>query len=87
MTKTSEGNRHARIMISSLIWSLAAITAAIGLATSTTGIIDYGRQRFGLIPKPGASNFNTMLCLVGSAILLIASATKGVMKFHSRMGR
>jgi hypothetical protein len=90
MTKTSEANPHSPIMISlsSLIWFRAAITAAIGLATSITEMIDYGGQRFGLVPWPGASNINTTLCiLVGSAILLIASATKGVMKLHSRMSR
>ena len=90
MTKTSEASPHAPIMISlsSLIWSLAAITAVIGLATSITEMIDYGGQRFGLVPWPGASNINTTLCiLVGSAILLIASATKGVIKLHSRMSR
>jgi hypothetical protein len=91
MNRTSEptpGGTRITISLTSLIWTLGALMAATGLATSITEMIDYGGLRFGLVPWPGASNINTTLCiLVGSAILLLAVAAKGLINLRRRTDR
>ncbi len=65
-------NAPVTIRLSSLVWVALALLALIGVATSITEIVEYGGNRFGYIPWPGAGNINTTVVqLVCSAILLI----------------
>lgn len=61
-----------KIRLSSLAWAVLALLALIGAATSITEFVEYGGNRFGYVPWPGAGNINTTVVqLVGSALLLI----------------
>jgi hypothetical protein len=65
-------NAPVTIRLSSLVWVALALLALIGVASSITEFVEYGGNRFGYVPWPGAGNINTtVLLLVCSAILLI----------------
>lgn len=74
-TAPEPANGPISIRLSSLGWALLALLAFVGLATSITEIFEYGGNRFGYVPWPGAGNINTNLVqLGGSAALLIPAA-------------
>lgn len=69
---TQPSNAPVTIRLSNLVWVALALLAVIGVATSITEFVEYGGNRFGYVPWPGAGNINTTVVqLVCSAILLI----------------
>lgn len=65
-------NAPVTIRLSSLVWVALALLALMGVATSITELVEYGGNRFGYVPWPGAGNINTTVVqLVCSAILLM----------------
>jgi hypothetical protein len=76
------------VRVSSLAWFVLALLAVIGLGTSTTELIEYGGNRFGYVPWPGAGNINiTLVQLVCSAVILAPATVitlKRLIQHHAR---
>lgn len=81
-------NRPVTIRLSSLGWAALALLALIGLATSITELVEYGGNRFGYVPWPGAGNINiTLVQLICSAVLLVPATVitvKRLIQHHAR---
>lgn len=74
-------NSPITIRLSSLGWAILALLALIGLATSITELVEYGGNRFGYVPWPGAGNINvTLVQLVCSAVLLIPASAVTILR-------
>lgn len=81
-------NAPVTIRLSSLVWVALALLALVGVATSITEIVEYGGNRFGYIPWPGAGNINTTVVqLVCSAILLIPATVTTVKRLIHHSAR
>jgi hypothetical protein len=76
------------VRLSSIAWFILALLAVIGLGTSTTELVEYGGNRFGYVPWPGAGNINiTLVQLVCSAVLLVPATVvmlKRLIQHHAR---
>ena len=81
-------NGSVTIRLSSLAWAALALLALIGLSTSITELVEYGGNRFGYVPWPGAGNINIALVqLVSSAILLVPATVitvRRLIQHHAR---
>jgi hypothetical protein len=78
----------ATIRLSSVGWAVLALLAVIGLATSITELVEYGGNRFGYVPWPGAGNINvTLVQLVGSVVLLVPASVVTVLRLIRRHAR
>ncbi|MBT2531345.1 hypothetical protein J7E83_04225 [Arthrobacter sp. ISL-48] len=76
------------IRLSSLGWAILALLAILGLATSITEIVEYGGNRFGYVPWPGAGNINTNLVqLICSAVLLVPASVITIMRLIRHRAR
>jgi hypothetical protein len=82
-------NGPVSIRLSSLAWAVLALLALIGTATSITELVEFGGNRFGYVPWPGAGNINiTIVQLVCSAILLVPATiivVKRLVQHHARI--
>lgn len=81
-------NSPVTIRLSNLAWFVLILLAMIGLATSITELVEYGGNRFGYVPWPGAGNINiTLVQLICSAVLLIPATVitvKRLIQHHAR---
>jgi hypothetical protein len=60
----------------------------IGLGTSITELIEYGGNRFGYVPWPGAGNINvTLVQVVCSAVLLVPATVVSVRRLIQHHAR
>ncbi|WP_306923102.1 hypothetical protein [Arthrobacter globiformis] len=87
-TASEPTNGPVTIRLSSLAWLVLALLAVIGLGTSITELIEYGGNRFGYVPWPGAGNINvTLVQRVCSAVLLVPAtviSVKRLIQHHAR---
>jgi hypothetical protein len=81
-------NAPVTVRLSSLAWLILVLLAVIGLGTSIRELVEYGGNRFGYVPWPGAGNINTTLVqLVCSAVLLVPATLitlKRLIQHHAR---
>ncbi|WP_146031832.1 hypothetical protein [Arthrobacter sp. AFG7.2] len=81
-------NGPVTIRLSSLVWFVLTLLAGIGLATSITELVEYGGNRFGFVPWPGAGNIKITLVQLGCSAVLLVPATiitvKRLIKHHAR---
>lgn len=73
-------NAPVAIRLSSLVWVALALLALVGVATSITEFVEYGGNRFGYIPWPGAGNINTTVVQLVCSVILLIPATVTTVK-------